>query len=217
MVASGGGDGGFGGGGAIWAIVLIALLGFNRNGNCGDGGCGREAIDNAELNARFNSLEGQIQNVNDLAAVRETYKEACETNMNVTQQGSNVLAAVAEAKFDNAIIAKDAQLSAQACCCETNRNVDSVKWEIERGNCGIMGAIHAEGEATRALLTADKIESLRDKLQEYQLRESQCAQNATLINALRPYPQPTYITCNPQTVAYPTQLGGFSGCGCSGF
>lgn len=112
-----GGDSGFGGNG-IWAILLLALLGGGCGG-FGGRGCGgdaAEAVDNAELNARFNSLEGQIQNVNDLAQLRENYKESCDTNMNVTMQGSETRAAVAEAKFDNAIIAKDAELAAQACC-----------------------------------------------------------------------------------------------------
>jgi len=163
------GDGGFGGSG-IWAIVLIAALfggrggwgGFGGGGDCCGGGSNvRDAVDNAELNARFNSLEGQINNVNDLAQLRENYKESCDTNMNVTMQGSNVLAAVAEAKFDNAIIAKDAQLSAQACCCETNRHIDQVQFEAAKNTCEITSAIHAEGEATRALITADKIESVR--------------------------------------------------------
>lgn len=128
-VMTGNGDG-FGGGGAIWAIVLIALLGggFGR----GHGECGREATDNAELNARFNSLEGQIANVNDLAAIRETYKESCDTNMNVTQQGMNVTREVLESKFDNALIAKDAQLAAQACCCETNNNILRSTNEVQR-------------------------------------------------------------------------------------
>lgn len=199
-VSTGGGEG-FGGGG-IWAILLVALFMCGGNG-FGGRGCGgnemREGIDNAELNARFNSLEGQINNVNDLAQLRDNYKESCATNMNVTQQGSNVLAAVAEAKFDNALIAKDAQLSAQACCCETNRNIDAVRFENEKNTCQVLGAISSEGQATRSLLERMQYEAVKDELQRERLAASQCQQNAYLVNALRPFPNPAFQVNAPYT------------------
>lgn len=111
---NGGNDSGFGGSGAIWAIVLLALLGGGFNRGHGDG-CGREAVDNAEVNARFNSLENQISNVNDMAEIRATYKEACETNMNVTAQGRDNIIATTEAKYDTALQLKDMQAAAAAC------------------------------------------------------------------------------------------------------
>ena len=46
-------------------------------------------------------------------------------------------------------------------------------------------------------MTNDKIESLRTELQAAQLQLGNISQTSTLINALRPYPQPAYITCSP--------------------
>ena len=100
------------------------------------------------------------------------------------------------------------------CCCETNRNIDSVRFDMSRGFCDVAGAIHAEGEATRALINANTMQELRDKLADkdrelmtanFQL--SQQAQNAYLINELRPCARPAYITCSPYTTA------SFCGCG----
>lgn len=114
---NGGNNDGFGGSG-IWAVLLLALLG----GGCGFGGRGgcdnniSEAVDNAELNARFNSMERQIDSVNDLAQIRANYKEICDTHMGVLENRFTLGSKIDEAKFDNAIIAKDAQLSAQECC-----------------------------------------------------------------------------------------------------
>jgi hypothetical protein len=94
------------------------------------------------------------------------------------------------------------------CCCETNRNIDSVRFDMSRGFCDVAGAIHAEGEATRALINANTMQELRDKLADkdrelmtanFQL--SQQAQNAYLINELRPCAKPAYITCSPYTTA----------------
>jgi hypothetical protein len=106
--------------------------------------------------------------------------------------------------------------AAQQCCCETNRNIDAVRAENYRNTCEITNAIHAEGEATRALINSNTMQDLRDRLtakdQELQTANfhlSQQAQNSTLINALRPFPQPAYITCSPYTA-----MNGFGACNC---
>lgn len=108
----------------------------------------------------------------------------------------------------------------QNCCCETNRNIDSVRSEAYKNTCEITTAIHAEGEATRALINSNTMQELRDKLAErdrdlqtVQFQLSQQAQNATLIGTLRPFPQPAYITCSPYQSANGT-CGSSYNCGC---
>ena len=106
------------------------------------------------------------------------------------------------------------RFAAQACCCETNRNIDAVRFENSKNTCEITKAIHAEGEATRALINANTIQNLRDRLEardrevlarDFQL--SQLAQNQYLVNEIRPCAKPAYITCSPYTTA------SFCGCG----
>ena len=92
---------------------------------------------------------------------------------------------------------RDAQFAAQQCCCETNRNIDAVRYEAQKNVCDITTAIHAEGEATRALIQQNEMQALRDKVSELQLAQSQCAQNAYLTGTLRPYPVPAYPVCGP--------------------
>ena len=96
----------------------------------------------------------------------------------------------------------------QNCCCETNRNIDAVRFEGAQNTCSITNAIHAEAEATRALINSNTMQALRDKLadkdrdilaRDFQL--SQLAQSATLVNELRPGAKPAYITCSPYTTA----------------
>jgi hypothetical protein len=106
------------------------------------------------------------------------------------------------------------QANVKDCCCTTNRNIDAVRFDMSKGFCDVAGAIHAEGEATRALINANTMQELRDKLADkdrelmtanFQL--SQQAQNAYLINEIRPCAKPAYITCSPYTTA------SFGGCG----
>jgi hypothetical protein len=97
------------------------------------------------------------------------------------------------------------------CCCTTNRNIDAVRYEGAQNTCTITNAIHAEGEATRALINANVMQELRDKLAErdrdvlirdFQL--SQQVQNAYLVNEIRPCAKPAYITCSPYAVTSTT-------------
>lgn len=90
-----------------------------------------------------------------------------------------------------------------------NRNIDAVRYEGAQNTCAITNAIHAEGEATRALINANTMQDLRDKLEardrdilarDFQL--SQLSQNAYLVNELRPCAKPAYITCSPYTTAF---------------
>ena len=103
------------------------------------------------------------------------------------------------------------RFASQQCCCETNRNIDAVRYEGAQNTCAITNAIHAEGEATRALINANVMQELRDKLEardrdvlvrDFQL--SQLAQTSSLIGELRPCAKPAYITCSPYT---PTSYG----------
>lgn len=103
------------------------------------------------------------------------------------------------------------RFAAQNCCCETNRNIDAVRYEGAQNTCAITNAIHAEGEATRALINSNVMQELRDKLEardrdvlvrDFQL--SQLAQTSSLIGELRPCAKPAYITCSPYT---PTNFG----------
>ena len=100
-----------------------------------------------------------------------------------------------------------ARFDSQQCCCETNRNIDAVRYEAAQNTSAITTAIHAEGEETRKLIQQNEIQALRDKVADLQLAQSQCAQNAYLVNQLRPCPIPAYQAYSP----YAT----YNTCGCA--
>lgn len=195
-------DGWGGDGGWFWIVVLfLFMFGFGNNGF----GAANGALTRSELcqDMNFQSLEN---------AVRGIQSGLCDGfyAQNTTMlQGFNGLGnQIAESRF-----------AAQQCCCETNRNIDSVRAENYKNTCEITNAIHSEGEATRALINANTMQDLRDRLEardrdlltaNFQL--SQQAQSANLINELRPCARPAYITCSPYT-SYGTGCGYNYGCG----
>ena len=166
-------------------LVWLALLGNNGGifGNRGGAETLQGAITRSDLFEGFNNQEVNNQ-------LRGITNGLCD-GFYATRQGIS-----------------DLGYAVKDCCCTTNRNIDAVRFENAQNTCAITNAIHAEGETTRALINANMIQDLRDKLEardrdilvrDFQL--SQLAQNATLINELRPCAKPAYITCSPYTTA----------------
>ena len=135
-------------------------------------------------------------------------------NQDVNGQLRGITSGICDGFYATNNTLKDGFYGLQTCCCETNRNIDSVRYDMGKGFCDVATAIHAEGEATRALINANTVQALRDKLEDrdrelltanFQL--SQQAQNAYLLGEIRPVARPAYITCSPYTTT--------SFCGCN--
>lgn len=196
-------DDGYGGQGSwFWIVVLfLFMFGFGRNGWGNDGNNG--ALTRAEMTDGFNN-QSILNKLNGLenGLCDGFYSQNTTMLQGFTGIGNQIM---------------QNQFSMKECCCETNRNIDAVRYENSKNTCEITTAIHNEGEQTRALIQANTIQNLRDRLeaknQELQTANfqlSQQAQNATLINELRPCAKPAYITCSPY------QARNF-GCGCDCF
>lgn len=204
---------GCGGGWFMWIIVLFALMGGWGNG-FGRGYGNGPGLTQVEMQQGFDTqnilrkLDGinnglcdgfYAQNTTMLNGFNGVQRDLC-------QGFAGVNAGIAENRF-----------AQQQCCCEINRNIDAVRAENYRNTCEITDAIHAEGEATRALINDKVMQDLRDKLadkdrdlQTANFQLSQQAQSANIIGTLRPFPQPAYITCSPYQAASTVY-----GCGCA--
>lgn len=144
-------------GGGNWFIVLILFfLGFG-GGGFGFGNAGMNgALTRAELHEALNSqeIQGAVNGLRgDMNNAFFTENTAMLTGFNSLQQGINNGFAGVQAGLCNgfnSVNSNLAGLSSQmaACCCETRQ------------------AIHAEGEATRALIQQNTIQDLRDRLEE---------------------------------------------------
>lgn len=202
---------------AMWNnpfIYLVWLAVLGRGGLFGnsDGSAAMQgALTRSDLFEGFNNqdINGQLRGITNglcdgFYATNSTLKDGFYGNQ----------AAVKDGFYETRAAIADNRYALQDCCCTTNRNIDSVRFEAAKNTCDITTAIHAEGEATRALINQNTMQALRDKLEDrdrelmtanFQL--SQQAQNAYLLNEIRPCARPAYITCSP----YTTQS--FCGCG----
>lgn len=202
-------DGMFGGGNStwVWVFFLFFLLAWGGGGfGFGNNAATQGALTRAELydGLNYNQLESAVRGIQNglcdgFYAQNTTMLQGMNGIQNQLCQGFNgVNNNIAESRF-----------AAQQCCCETNRNIDAVRYENARNTCDIVNAIKADGDATRALMTQNTIQELRDNLQAAQLQLGNLSQTQTIINAVRPFPIPSYVTCSPYTA-----VNGYGACGC---
>lgn len=102
------------------------------------------------------------------------------------------------------------------CCCQTQRAIDNVNFNMEKNTCALQRSIDCVGDRIIGYLTNQELANLRDQVQTYRFRESQAAQNAYLIDQLRPTARPAYLTCSPyeSSFGYFGNRNGNCGCGC---
>lgn len=215
-----GNNGNFGGGTWTWVFLLFILLAWGGNG-FGFGGRNdayQAGLTRAELcdGFNFNQIENGIRGVQNglcdgFYAQNTTMLQGFNGIQRDMCQGFSTL--------NSGITNLGYQM--QNCCCDTNRNIDAVRYEATKNTCDITTAIHAEGEATRALINANTMQDLRDRLEardrelmtaNFQL--SQQAQTANLVDELRPCSRPAYITCSPYESANNRFFGYGRDCGC---
>lgn len=204
--------GGYGWGSEMWILVLFFLVFANGRGwgNNGSDFTRSDMTEGFNNQSVLRKLDGITQglcdgfyavNTNNLQMQNQLQRDLC-------QGFASVNAGISENRFD-----------AQKCCCETNRNIDSVRYDASKNTCDIIRAIEKDGDTTRALINQNTMDMLRAKLAERDrdlqtanFHLSQQAQNSSLINELRPCAKPAYITCSPYEA---TRGYGYGyGCGC---
>ncbi len=204
---NGGFGNGFGGDG--WWILLLLLCGWGNNGWAGNGG--NNQMVGYEL--------GRVATTNDVASgfSTSTIMSTQRDNQLAVQQGFADVQQTLCQGF-NGINQRIGD-----CCCETQRGLDRVNYNMERGFCEVQKSIDCVGDRIINFMTQQELANLRDQVQTYRFRESQSAQNAYLIDQLRPTARPAYLTCSPfdslygyGANGYGYNRGGNGGCGCCG-
>ena len=95
----------------------------------------------------------------------------------------------------------------------TQLGFQNISAQMAQCCCDLKTAIHAEGEETRALIQANTIQDLRDRLALANDAITTQTVSHNVINAVRPFPAPAYITCSPyQSVPFTAYNYGY-GCG----
>ncbi len=171
----------FGGNGAWWLILLFLFWGFNGN-NFGNrqGELGQYATAASQqqilFNQQFDQLNQRLTNIGN---------GICDStfvlNNTITTEGRNLSSQLAE------------------CCCENRLATANLSAQMNQNTCDITTAIHAEGEATRALIQSNEIQALRDKVTSLEMDSRFCG-----------------VVKYPMSYAYSAGASPFCGCNTCG-
>ena len=235
-------SGGFGDdNGAWWIIILFLFAGWGGNGNGFGGRGGTTTREEISYGFDMNGLENGVRAIQSglcdgFYALNTSLLNGFNGITNTTNQGFTGLNTVITNGFSAAELARcnsQAQLMAQlnqmaaqsaACCCETQRAIDGVNYNmatqacdtrrtiadaardiIENANANYR-ALHEENVAIQMAQKDDRIADLTARLNKADLAASQAAQNAYLIGQIKPCPEPAYIVPNPNCCTVPYSL-----------
>lgn len=225
-------DDGMFGNGAWWIIVLF-LFAWGRNGwGNGNGNDGSGAANGYVLATDFANIERKLDGINN-GICDSTYEIAnnlngnfrtldnaiCNIGFQSAQNTNAIQSQLAQCCCDTRAAIQDNttqgvmntnQLSRQIsdCCCTVEKMDMQTRFDNQAYNCNTLQAIDKLGDRIIDYMANEKTQTLRDENQALRLAASQSAQNQYIINALRPYPTPSF------TVAPPYQFAG-CGCGCA--
>lgn len=179
---------GIGGGGSFMLIIVLFLFFLLMGGGNGGWGGQSGALTRAEMQQGFDTqeitrkLDGITNGLSDGFYAQNT------TMLNGF---AGVTAAVQQARFDS-----------QQCCCETNRNVDNVRYEAAKNTCDIIQAGHEDTQKILDAISCNRMADMQNQINQLQLQ-------AALCGVVR-YPNATTYTAGGNPF-----FGGYSnGCGC---
>ena len=206
-----GNNSGFGGwGDGLWAIIILAMI-WGGNGWGGFGGGSNSPgfqgyATRADVNEAiaFNGVERGISNIQQ-GICDSTYA----LNNAITSGFNNTNVAMLQgfSGVDKSMCQLGYNL--QDCCCQTQRAIDGVNYNMAKNTCDIIQAQNASTQRIIDYLTQNEITSLRTELTQAQAQLSQFNQTNNIVNALKmPTPVPAYITCSPYQAAFGNFGGG---------
>lgn len=175
------GNEGFGMGGGWFAwILLFALFGGNGFGFGGRG----TPVTEADLcsSQSFSELKNQVGRLNDQQSA-------------IARQTDNGIATIGYQNLQNTNT-----LAAQIadCCCTTQRNIDSVKFDMANYSAATNAAITANTQKVLDAICGNRIADMQNQINQLQLQAALCG-----IPRTNPYGYGIY--------AYPA-CSGFTGC-----
>lgn len=165
----------------MWIIIIFLLLGNNGNGLFGNNnGVAANGATNL-INNDFLYSQQKIDNLGQ-ALINQTtaLNQTINSGFNGVSMGMCNLGHQIDSGF-----------------CGVNRNIDSVKFEAAQNTCAITTAIAASTQAIKDLINGNTMQDLRDRNGELSNALNNSVQTQNIINQLRPYPTPTYITAPP--------------------
>ena len=156
-----------------------------------------------------NNLTGEFRGLDNAVCALGYQTQAGINSINVANmQNTNAI----QTQISTGICDLGRQLA--DCCCENRAAIADVKYQMASDTCTLQTSLanaarditdnqNANTRSILDFLVQDKISSLTAENQSLKFAASQSAQNAYLVNELRPCPIPAYVVQNPYCCTTP--------------
>ena len=190
MAAVMGNEGTNGCGGGMWIFALLILLAIGGGGGLFGGGNGR------------NATVGDIQRSTDFAALE---RQNNETVAAVRQGVYDTTGAVKDANYNTLGEIRDLETAVntgftnqQKCCCETQRAIDSVKYEGAINTASINQNTTAQVQKVLDAIAGNRMADMQNQINQLQLQAAMCGIPRTNPYAYGVYPYNVSPCCGAQ-------------------
>lgn len=227
---SGYGNNGFGfGGDGIWGLLALALIFGNNgwggfggmNGGIGiaDGGLLGYAIGNNATKSDLSDGLTSVQNSSKLDSIStqisngfaDAATNLCNVRSDILTGNMGLQNSILDSKYADAINSGNVIREIVSQTNELNTNLLTTQLnaqaQLDKCCCDIKELIRADGDETRALITQNTIQDLRDRLTAAQDVISDQRTESNIINSLSPRPTPSYIVSSPYQSIFPYGYG----------
>lgn len=149
------------GGGFLW-ILLLFIIWFGAGGF--GGGFGNGA-------AMQLATQADVQRGFDQQTTTSKLDQLAYGLSNTGYENAQLIATI-----NNNLMQGFSNLAQQqaSCCCETKQEILTNRYDAQGNTCAIEKAIHAEGEATRALIRSNRERDLENENSSLRLQQALC-------------------------------------------
>lgn len=197
------GNDGFGTGNGAWWIIILFLFCFM---GWGGNGFNNNGISSEDMQNQFNFASLERQNNEIVANSRQV---AYDLSNDIAQLGLALNTAIRDQGASLNENIRDSQsliqglgASVENCCCTTNRNIDSVRYDAALNTRDIMKNDCDNTQKILDAIAGNRISDMQNQINQLQLQNALCG-------VIR-YPQSTTYTAGY------APMYGYNGCGCTG-
>lgn len=198
-----GGNDGFGTGNGAWWIIILFLFCFM---GWGGNGFNNNGISSEDMQNQFNFASLERQNNEIVANSRQV---AYDLSNDIAQLGLALNTAIRDQGAslnenirDSQALIQGLGASVENCCCTTNRNIDSVRYDAALNTRDIMKNDCDNTQKILDAIAGNRISDMQNQINQLQLQNALCG-------VIR-YPQSTTYTAGY------APMYGYNGCGCTG-
>ena len=197
------GNDGFGTGNGAWWIIILFLFCFM---GWGGNGFNNNGISSEDMQNQFNFASLERQNNEIVANSRQV---AYDLSNDIAQLGLALNTAIRDQGAslnenirDSQALIQGLGASVENCCCTTNRNIDSVRYDAALNTRDIMKNDCDNTQKILDAIAGNRISDMQNQINQLQLQNALCG-------VIR-YPQSTTYTAGY------APMYGYNGCGCTG-